>query len=506
MRERGVRSTGGRRVEKGVARERGVGTHYHPQRVNYYDNRSRAVKCEGIRVRYRTPEYLKGTTKIFFTNFPNDCGMEDMWRVFAHWGIVKEVFIAKKKDRFGHRFGFVCFKDISDTSRLIANLNNIRLGGSRLIANTPRFNRELNERINTKQRFKNAVNQRNNSTREGISFAAAVKEDVRTDKVGSFDGVKNNKRFQNFKAKQDNEWRGISFTTDKNSLRWLERSYVGVTYCLEDVFSMQEKLDKGGFFPLKAIPMGGKLVLITANDEVDIKATSEEDEDSFARLFEELRPWDNKTVSRERFLWLKIQGLPVQAWEEVSFRTIAGMMGTYIRMDDDTTKKMRLDIARILISASSPETIFRNMTVKIDQHLFNIRISEDLCGDVSVSERRNQLYQMASSSSSEECDAISFDGSWVSETPELGGKGAEREQGVRRGGVETFSNSVGGQKLMGECDTGYLAVKSVEIGAESALYENLETAASSEGGQRERAKWCTKIWSRDLLHVLTCMG
>lgn len=101
------------------------------------------------------------------------------------------MFIAKKKDRFGHRFGFVRFKDINDPSRLIAKLNTIWLGNLRLKVNLPRFDREHKERsIVNRPSF--TVNHYNNGTRNGTSFATMVKTDGRRDKVGSIIGNNNN--------------------------------------------------------------------------------------------------------------------------------------------------------------------------------------------------------------------------------------------------------------------------------------------------------------------------
>lgn len=205
-------------------------------------------------------------------------------------------------------------------------------------------------------------------------------------------------------------------------------------------------------------------------------------------MFEELRPWDHKVVSRAIFLWLKIQGISVQAWEEVSFKTLAGLVGTYIKMDEATTTKRRLDVARILISASSSKTVFRNVTAKIDQDLFNIRLTEDLWGEVSVSDRKDQLYKMVSNSSSEESDAMSFDGLWVSETLEPGCQRAEGEIDFRQGGEGNISNFMDGQIDLGDCVRDCMAVNVEEKGVESDLYDSIDRAAKFHRGSVAKSK------------------
>lgn len=60
---------------------------------------------------WRGPSYLLDTTS-FFTNFPDNFGREDMWKIFNRWESVKEVFIPPKNDKYGKRFGFVRFKHV----------------------------------------------------------------------------------------------------------------------------------------------------------------------------------------------------------------------------------------------------------------------------------------------------------------------------------------------------------------------------------------------------------
>lgn len=65
--------------------------------LRWVENRSGATNRMGIGVRYQTPEYLKGTTSIFFTNFPNECGEGDMWRIFVKMGNSKGGVHCKKE-------------------------------------------------------------------------------------------------------------------------------------------------------------------------------------------------------------------------------------------------------------------------------------------------------------------------------------------------------------------------------------------------------------------------
>lgn len=57
------------------------------------------------------------------------------------------------------------------------------------------------------------------------------------------------------------------------------------------------------------------MVLLTADGEEDISFSLNE-ADSLSKWFEDIRPWDPRSVARERLVWLNVTGVPVHAWLE----------------------------------------------------------------------------------------------------------------------------------------------------------------------------------------------
>ena len=51
---------------------------------------------------------------FYFTRFPEDATERDLWLHFKKWGDVRELFISKKRNKMGRRYGFVRFKGVSD--------------------------------------------------------------------------------------------------------------------------------------------------------------------------------------------------------------------------------------------------------------------------------------------------------------------------------------------------------------------------------------------------------
>ena len=65
------------------------------------------------------------------------CGLN-----FKKWEDVREVFIAKKKNRSGRKYGFVRFKGVEEVGMLECQLDNMVIGDLKLHANLPKHGRE----------------------------------------------------------------------------------------------------------------------------------------------------------------------------------------------------------------------------------------------------------------------------------------------------------------------------------------------------------------------------
>ena len=81
-------------------------------------------------------------TSFYFTRFPEDVTEMELWTQFRKWGDVKEIFIPKRRNKEGRRYGFVRFKGVSDKRRTERYLDNIIVGGLKLHVNIPKYGRK----------------------------------------------------------------------------------------------------------------------------------------------------------------------------------------------------------------------------------------------------------------------------------------------------------------------------------------------------------------------------
>jgi len=79
---------------------------------------------------------------FFFTHFPENLNNTDLRKLFARFGNVVEVFVSKKRDRWGRRFGFMKYKVVANEEELGLRLEEVWWGDMKLKVNRTRFSRE----------------------------------------------------------------------------------------------------------------------------------------------------------------------------------------------------------------------------------------------------------------------------------------------------------------------------------------------------------------------------
>ncbi|GKC95419.1 RNA-directed DNA polymerase, eukaryota [Tanacetum coccineum] len=67
-------------------------------------------------------EEHKSFSSIFVSNIPWNASVQDLWDICNKWGVVIDVYIAAKRSKSGHRFGFVRFINVNDINQLVSNL------------------------------------------------------------------------------------------------------------------------------------------------------------------------------------------------------------------------------------------------------------------------------------------------------------------------------------------------------------------------------------------------
>jgi hypothetical protein len=113
-------------------------------------------------------------TSFFFTNFSEDTMVVELWKVFARHGRVGEVYIPKKKDKWGRCFGFVKFLEVKNVAELSSRLEDVWVYTFHLRINLSYFGRDKKQVVQKPQKSIGGAKVSEAKVRQGKSFSNAV--------------------------------------------------------------------------------------------------------------------------------------------------------------------------------------------------------------------------------------------------------------------------------------------------------------------------------------------
>jgi len=149
-----------------------------------------------------------------------------MIKIFKRWARVKEVFISRRLNKWGRRFGFVRFFEVRNVGRLERDLDQIYIGNKKLHVNILRYRRSEVEskRVESETRLKHTKKVRN--PRKLQEEAHVFHEQKRTKDVWK---VKiGRKSFVDVvKDESQRRWKGPIIKTEQQVLPWMEYSVIG---------------------------------------------------------------------------------------------------------------------------------------------------------------------------------------------------------------------------------------------------------------------------------------
>ncbi|GAU20806.1 hypothetical protein TSUD_132910 [Trifolium subterraneum] len=292
------------------------------------------------------------TTSFFITNFPMEASTEDLNQLFVKFGRVGEVYVPKKLDIKGRRFGFVKFKDVTNVEVLSDKLKDVWFGTFKLWINRTRFGRSDSKEVSP----------------QPVPFQRPPV---------SMEEVTPGKSFR--KAVLGNSDKGTLLKVPVNEAlcKELQGSFVGTLTCEKDVKRIQTTLYMEGFQSVSVTYMGGNMALLRSPVEGDMERLMKSKKDSLNYYFSKLKPWNPGLRAVNREVWIQVYGIPLHVWGEELFKMVGENFGGFLDFDDDTAAMVRCDVARLKISSTSWELIDVVIKVEVEGVCFNLWVVEE---------------------------------------------------------------------------------------------------------------------------------
>ncbi|GKD65262.1 RNA-directed DNA polymerase, eukaryota, partial [Tanacetum coccineum] len=253
---------------------------------------------------------------IFVTNFLDNTTSKDLWKVCQGYGSVVDVYIHNRKSKAGKQFAFVCFIKVDNVDRLVWNLCTLWIGRMHLHANVVRFECSPMHSSRPTHHVRADVS-------GSPSFASALK------------GTSS-----------------IPFHTSPSPAMVLDDSCVvtrdldnfvmGEVKQFSSINNLRVLLSNEGFQNVKVAYLGGLWVMFKLESSKSKKKFMQHV--GVASWFTRLCNAQSDFVSRERIVWVDIEGVPLHAWSRFTFTKIGNCLSDpqyskkILSMDDKSVK------------------------------------------------------------------------------------------------------------------------------------------------------------------------
>ncbi|PWA67537.1 nucleotide-binding alpha-beta plait domain-containing protein [Artemisia annua] len=298
-------------------------------------------------------------TKIFVTNLPEGCSGSDLASHVRVFGQIFDLYIARKRDKRGNRFGFLSMLDVKDCSELLRNLRNIRMGNNKLWFNVARFVLEDGE-VNMPRDdppVKKAVNTnfKNGMAHQGSKFESgemSFKDMLVGKTVNIVDQVN-----------------GFSSLHD--------RAIVGRMVDVEAMKSIYLFLHEicPGFGNVQY--MGGLDLLISFNEPekalLVLEAAKKDD-----ALFSSVCLWKGQSFSFERLAWIKVKGIPLHLFTNDVLNLVGGMFGKVVYKASKVESDLDLSFDYVGILVGDGRKLSKELILEWKSRKFRVWINEEM--------------------------------------------------------------------------------------------------------------------------------
>jgi len=130
---------------------------------------------------------------------------------------------------------------------------------------------------------------------------------------------------------------------------WLEGCHVGCLKMAPCTQSLKESFVLGGFSHFSLRYLGESYVLLSCAEDEGMSKILTENKVWFDDLFLTVVPWDESFAVKERLVWLRCRGIPLQMWCNQCFFRVGELVGKVVEIDEATKKKEKLEYARIRV-------------------------------------------------------------------------------------------------------------------------------------------------------------
>ncbi|GKA38027.1 RNA-directed DNA polymerase, eukaryota, partial [Tanacetum coccineum] len=304
--------------------------------------------------RFRSKEDDVGriSVNVFVTNFPDNCLAKDLFHHCSQYGHVVDSFIPNKRSKSGKRFGFVKFINVFNNDRLVSNISTVWIGRYKLQAHLAKYARP-------------SINNRSQVTSKGQRHVTSLPPKPR-----SFANVVNNDNLPNDTSVSDTP--DLVLENECGSTGDLSNNVIGKVKDFQSIPNIKMVLAKEGFGEFEVSYLGGFWVMIELNSvETQRQFMQHQGVNSW---FQEIRAASSDFVSKDRIVWVDIEGIPLNVWTNATFNRIGKKWGDVMAIEESSGSSYARK--RLCIKTNLADNILESFKVIFKGKSYRIRAKE----------------------------------------------------------------------------------------------------------------------------------
>jgi len=252
-------------------------------------------------------------TSFYFTHFPDEANEELLWGYFKKWGDVREVYIAKRLNKEGRRYGFVRFKGVSDVKGLEVRLDNIFINDCKLFVNLPRFERLALKTDLQKKSFIGRKPLDRPSKHCGVITGPPTRSYADVTASGACTGGT---------KREEATITTILINPEEGRGYWCNEAWVGRLKKVIEVGTLEDRIAWELGYNTRINFLGDDMVLFPGMPDQKAQHIIRAETEIGNSLFYSLKKWTSDCRPKNRVVWLQVWGFPIQVWEKDHFRKL----------------------------------------------------------------------------------------------------------------------------------------------------------------------------------------
>lgn len=267
-------------------------------------------------------------TNLYVVGFPNGVRKSELWKLFARFGQVVDVYLGRKKDYRMKNFAFVRFRGVEDEKVMEERLQGTTCRDVILNINLSKHKRKSLRAAH--QNIPQHQNNRNNiATHMPMSYPPTVGfRDKRTFAQVMSESRRDNMTFT----------RTITLKSETAMKTWINgKTLIGEAHNMDHMAN----LPASTFIKENVKYLGSLNIALGFGSSVMAREFLEA-KNTWQDWFKWMKHAEQLELPYERIAWIKIIGLPLRLFDEENFSKITGSFGKVIAPFDNISTKKRL--------------------------------------------------------------------------------------------------------------------------------------------------------------------